>query len=106
MIEALKPCGDCAYILSAISKTSLAEKFRGAILKSPLKTRTWKVKEKNIKFDPELQNNYPEYRCHEQGISLSFCHVIQLSTKKEASFLGTNGLSCIYVRWRLKGLTR
>ena len=40
MIEALKPCGDCAYILSAISKTSLAEKFRGAILKSPLKTRT------------------------------------------------------------------
>ena len=82
MIEALKPCGDCAYILSAISKTSLAEKFRGAILKSPLKTRTWKVKEKNIKFDPELQNNYPEYRCHEQGISLSFCHVIQLSTKK------------------------
>ena len=40
MTEALKPCGDCAYILSAISKTSLAEKFRGAILKSPLKTRT------------------------------------------------------------------
>ena len=77
MIEALKLCGDCACILSAISKTSLAEKFRGAIPKSPLK-----VKEKNIKFDPELQNNYPEYRCHEQGIPLSFCHVIQLSTKK------------------------
>ena len=40
MIEALKPCGDCAYILRTISKTSLAETFRAAIFKSPLKTLT------------------------------------------------------------------
>ena len=23
---------------------------------------------KKKKFDPELNKNYPEYRCHEQGI--------------------------------------
>ena len=40
VIEALKPCGDCAYILRTISKTSLAERFRAAIFKSPLKTLT------------------------------------------------------------------
>ena len=46
MTDALKPCGDCAYILSALSKPSLSEKFRAVVFKSPLKTQTWKVKEK------------------------------------------------------------
>ena len=39
MTDALKPCGDCAYILSALSKPSLSEKFRAVVFKSPLKTR-------------------------------------------------------------------
>ena len=40
MTDALKPCGYCAYILSALSKTSLSEKFRAEVFKSPFKTRT------------------------------------------------------------------
>ena len=49
-------------------QTSSSEKFCAASFKLPLKTRTWKVKEKKKQFDPELHKNYPEYRCHEQGI--------------------------------------
>ena len=68
MTDALKPCGYCAYILSALFKTSLSEKFRAEVFKLPFKTRTWKVKEKKRKFDPKLQKNCPEYRRHKHGI--------------------------------------
>ena len=82
MIEALKPCGECSYILRTISKTSLAEKFRAAIFKSPLKTRTRKVKEKNVNLTLNCKIIAPNTAATNKLSHNHFVTRSQLSTKK------------------------
>ena len=97
MTDALKPCGYCAYILSALFKTSLSEKFRAEVFKSPFKTRTWKVKEKKKEIWPWIAKELPWIPLPQAWypkiilpLDLSFPH------KNEASFLGASERSCIY----------